>query len=64
MKKEFLLYIAILFIISGLALTCMGIGKIFDRSFEGVVIGIGSGLTISAFTLLKTFRRRDAYEKK
>ena len=64
MKKETQFNIALLFVIAGLVLIGWGVGRIFDHSLEGIIIGAGLGLTFSASTLLRVFRRRDAYEKK
>lgn len=64
MKKETLFYCAVAFIISGLTLIGWGIGRLVHFQLEGLIIGFGCGLTSSALPLLKTFRRRDAYEKK
>lgn len=64
MKKETQFNIALLFLIVGLVLIGWGVGRIFEHAFEGIIIGAGFGLTLSASMLLKVFRRRDAYEKK
>jgi len=64
MKKETLFNWAIVFLVFGLSLIGLGVGKIFTRPCEGTIIGVGCGLTTSAFVLLKLFRRRDAFEKK
>lgn len=64
MKKETLFNGAIFFLIIGLTLVGWGIGKLFSRQCEGIIIGVGWGLTISALILFKLFRRRDAFEKK
>ena len=64
MKKETLFYSAVIFLIIGLTLIGWGVGKLFNRPCEGITIGIGFGLSISALVLFKMFRRRDAFEKK
>jgi hypothetical protein len=64
MKKGNLFNWAVIFLIFGFSLIGWGIGKIFIRSCDGIIIGVGCGLTISSLGLLKLFRRRDAFEKK
>lgn len=64
MKKETLFNLAIIFIIIGITLIGLGLGCIFNKTCEGLIIGFGLGLSFSALILLKIFRRRDAYEKK
>jgi hypothetical protein len=64
MKKKSIFYFAIIFTIIGLSLVGLGVGKIFDRTCIGVIIGIGAGLSITALRLFRIFRRLDAYEKK
>jgi len=64
MKKETLFNSAIIFLLIGLSLIGWGIGIIFVSPCEGLIIGVGCGLTNSAIILLKLFRRRDAFEKK
>ncbi|MBG9374600.1 hypothetical protein I5907_00005 [Panacibacter sp. DH6] len=64
MKKESLFIWAVIFLISGLSLIGWGVGKLFIRPCEGIMIGFGCGLTTSAIVLLRLFRRRDAFEKK
>ncbi len=64
MKKETLFYCAVALIIGGLTLIGWGVGRLVHFQVEGLIIGFGFGLTSSAFPLFRTFRRRDAYEKK
>ena len=64
MKKETLFNWAVIFLIVGLTLIGWGVGKLFNRHCEGIIIGVGFGLYISALVLLKMFRRKDAFEKK
>ena len=64
MKKETLFNWAIILLVVGPTLIGLGIGKLFGKECEGIIIGLGLGLTISALALLKIFRRRDAFEKK
>lgn len=64
MKKETLFNWAVIFLIIGFTLIGWGVGKLFNRQCEGIIIGAGLGLSISALVLFKMFRRKDAFEKK
>ena len=64
MKKEKLFNWAIVFLIVGLTLVGFGVGNLFGKLWEGIIIGNGLGLSVSALVLFKMFRRREAFEKK
>lgn len=63
MKKETQFNIAIVFVVIGITLIGWGIGRIFYYCTEGIIIGLGTGLFISAMKILQVFKRRDVYEK-
>lgn len=64
MKTENLFYLAIIFLILGMTLIGLGLGCLFQQICEGIIIGLGFGLTFTTFIILKIFRRREAYAKK
>jgi len=64
MDKTILFYVAIILGIIGFTLLGVGIGKIFNDYWAGTLIGLGTGMIITAIIILKTVRRIIAYEKK
>lgn len=56
-------YTAITFLIVGGTLIGWGFGLIMNNSCEGLIIGLGIGLILSAFQILKISRRKQAYQK-
>lgn len=63
-ERDTLFYIALALLICGITLIGWGLGRVLNYSCEGFVIGIGTGLCVSALVLLKKLRRRDAFAKK
>lgn len=63
MKTENIFYSSLILLIIGLTLTGLGLGKLFNKNCEGLIIGFGIGITISSIKLIKLYRRKDVFEK-
>ena len=63
MKNENLFKLGIALLIIGNTLVGLGIGKIFNNTCNGSIIGLGVGLTSAAMILFRVFRRLAAFEK-
>jgi hypothetical protein len=64
MNKDNFFKWALYSLISGNTLIGYGIGRLFERCFEGAIIGLGLGMAIIAFILIRLIRRETAFEKK
>lgn len=64
MKRVTVFYCSIIFLTIGCLLTGWGIGNLFEKKCEGILIGLGIGLLLSAITLFKIYKRLLTFDKK
>jgi|688.fasta_scaffold425914_2 hypothetical protein len=63
MKRTTLFYLSTISLILGSALIGWGIGKLFNKSCEGLLIGIGAGLLLNAMVSYRTHKKLLAFNK-
>ncbi|MDM1507766.1 hypothetical protein HX079_18620 [Myroides odoratimimus] len=64
MKRVNVFYCSIGFVIIGISFIGIGIGKLFDKICEGILIGVGFGLFVGALIMYRTYKKLVAYNKK
>jgi len=63
MKRTVIYNLTLVCLLIGCSLLGYGIGKLFDRTCEGIAIGLGFGLLLTAITLYKTYQKLLAFNK-
>jgi len=63
MTRTTLFYYSSISLILGCSLIGWGTGKLFDKTFEGILIGIGIGFLFTAITSYRTHKKLLAFNK-
>lgn len=63
MGKNTLFWLGLLILIIGSFLFGLGLGKLYEKQCEGMIIGLGLGLIFSAIIMFRTVRRLIAFGK-